>query len=317
MRARHRLLRASRFAWLFALTACSHASSSGGPIDAGEPDALAPIPDAAIADATVDQEAPTRVRIVAANTTSGSSQSYDLPGIRIFQGLAPDIVLIQEFNYAGNDRRALVDAAFGKDFSFYVEPRAGGIPNGIVSRYPILESGVWADASTPDRAFAYARIDVPGAIDLWAVSVHLLTSGSSQRSTEAAQLLGYIKSTVPATAYLVVGGDFNTDTAGEQALLTLSAALTVSAPFPADQNGNANTSINRNHPHDFVFAGSSLDAKKTPVTIGAVNFGAGLVFDSRVYTPLMDVAPVLVTDSAATGMQHMPVVRDFVLGGPS
>jgi len=38
------------------------------------------------------------------------------------------------------------------------------------------------------------------------------------------------------------------------------------------------------------------------------------VFDSRVYTPLSDVAPVLSTDSAATNMQHMAVVRDFAFG---
>ena len=63
--------------------------------------------------------------------------------------------------------RSLVDTAFGTSYAFYVEPRVGGIPNGIVSRYPLVESGVWVDSSTTDRAFAYARVDVPGAIDLW------------------------------------------------------------------------------------------------------------------------------------------------------
>lgn len=38
-----------------------------------------------------------RIRIVAANTTSGNNQSYLAPGERIFQGLKPDVVLIQEF----------------------------------------------------------------------------------------------------------------------------------------------------------------------------------------------------------------------------
>ena len=33
------------------------------------------------------------------------------------------------------------------------------------------------------------------------------------------------------------------------------------------------------------------------------------------YTPLSEVAPALVTDSAATGMQHMPVIRDFGIDG--
>jgi endonuclease/exonuclease/phosphatase family metal-dependent hydrolase len=294
--------------------------------DAAQSDAAGP-PDAAGVDAApadlADAAAPadlgsgwdlgglTRVRIVAANTTSGNNQSYEQPGIDIFQGLAPDIVLIQEFNYAGG-QRALVDVAFGQGFSFYVEPRVGGIPNGVVSRYPILESGVWTDASVADRAFVYARIDVPGPIDLWAVSVHLLTTSAGARATEATQLLGYIANSVPNGDYLVVGGDLNTDAANEQAIVNLSATLVVMPPFPADQNGNTNTSTNRNRPHDWVLARPALDALETPVAIGASIFTDGLVFDSRVYVPLAEVPPVVVTDSAAPGMQHMAVVRDFL-----
>jgi endonuclease/exonuclease/phosphatase family metal-dependent hydrolase len=286
------------------------------PVDAGADDALAPS-DASVADGAPSADAgpPTRVRIMAANTTSGTQQSYEAPGIRIFQGLHPDVVLIQEFDYPGG-QRALVDTAFGTDFAFFVEPRTGGIPNGVVSRFPIVASGVWTDASTTDRAFAWARIDVPGPIDLWAVSVHLLTTSATARSTEATQIVTYVTSNVPDRDYLVLGGDFNTDTTDEPALASLRAQVVVAAPFPTDQNGNTNTSINRNHPHDWLLARANLDARKTPVSIGAATFASGLVFDSRVYTPLADVAPVLAGDSATTGMQHMPVVRDFVLGGP-
>jgi hypothetical protein len=60
-----------------------------------------------------------------------------------------------------------------------------------------------------------------------------------------------------------------------------------------------------------VLANAGLDALRAPVVIGAGSFAAGLVFDSRVYTPLADVAPVVVGDSGAGGMQHMAVVRDF------
>jgi hypothetical protein len=35
------------------------------------------------------------------------------------------------------------------------------------------------------------------------------------------------------------------------------------------------------------------------------------VLDSRVYTPLSEIAPVQADDSASTNMQHMGVVRDF------
>jgi hypothetical protein len=50
-----------------------------------------------------------------------------------------------------------------------------------------------------------------------------------------------------------------------------------------------------------------------PVEIAANRFPFGLVFDSRVYDPVSDVLPVLETDSAAVGMQHMAVVRDFLI----
>lgn len=303
---------------LGAIAACG-APSAGAPGDAGAARSEAgSAPEASVPPRGADAAAQVRVRVMAANLTSGTQQSYEAPGIRIFQGLAPDIVMIQELKYAGGDGgdplRAFVDAAFGPGFSFFVEPRTGGIPNGIVSRFPIVASGAWVDASVPDRSFAYARIDVPGPVDLWAVSVHLLTTGATQRATEATQLLGYLQSSLPAADYLVVGGDFNTDAANEPALTMLGAEVVVTPPYPADGNGNSFSSINRNRPHDWVLPRPNLDARATPVTIGATTFPAGLVFDSRVYAPLADVAPVLAADSAASGMQHMAVVRDFLLG---
>jgi endonuclease/exonuclease/phosphatase family metal-dependent hydrolase len=307
--------------WTFA-AACGQGSTGTRPDGTGD-DASAPGDDAAAtADASpvdageaaaADQAAGARVRVMAANLTSGTQQSYEAPGVDILQGLRADVVLIQEFKVASGDLRGLVDTAFGKDFSFYVEP-TGSIPNGVISRFPILESGEWADASVTDRAFAYARIDVPGPIDLWAVSVHLLTTSATARGTEAAQLLGYVQSKVPAGDYLVVGGDFNTDVASEPAIGTLAAAVVTAAPYPADQSGNANSSINRNHPHDWVLAAPALDARELPVMLGANAFPAGLIFDSRVYSPLGDVPPVVATDSGASGMQHMAVVRDFAVG---
>ena len=303
------------YATVLALAACGH-TGAAAPGGAGD-DASSPIVDAATEaaseTATADEGAPARVRVMAANLTSGNNQSYATPGIDVFQGLGPDIVLIQEFNYASGTLRSLVDTAFGTEFSYYVEPRTGGIPNGVVSRFPIAESGVWSDASTPDRAFVYARIDVPGPIDLWAVSVHLLTTGATERATEATQLLGYIQGQVPPGDYLVIGGDFNTDTTSEQALATLSALVVTAPPYPADQSGNTDSSINRDHPHDWVLASPGLGAHAEAVVIGGETFPAGLVFDSRVFTPLSDVPPVVATDSGATGMQHMPVVRDFAL----
>jgi hypothetical protein len=298
------------------VAACSDATITPTPVPDAGPGVDAGADDAKpSSDASTDSGVATHVRLVAANTTSGTKQSYEAAGVRIFQGLHADVVMIQEFDYALGDLRTFVDTAFGKDFVFFVEPRASGIPNGIVSRFPILESGAWADANTPDRAFAYARIDVPGPIDLWAVSVHLLTTGAGARSTEAKQLRDYIQGKVPAGDYLAIGGDFNAESSGEQCILDLSQEVVVDGPFPVDQSGNANTSGNRTKPHDWLFVRDNLDKRETPVKIGASSFDSGLVFDSRVFTPLTDVAPVLVGDSGTSGMQHMPVVRDFTFGG--
>jgi endonuclease/exonuclease/phosphatase family metal-dependent hydrolase len=258
------------------------------------------------------------IRVMAANLTSGTNQSYDPGhGVRIFQGTDPDIVLIQEFNYGTNsatDIRRFVDNAFGTTFSYY---REGGaqIPNGIISRWPIIASGEWDDTSVSNRDFAWARIDIPGPIDLWAVSLHLLTSSSSSRNTEASQLVSYIKQQVPAGAYLVVGGDLNTGSRTESCITTLSQVVVISSPYPADRNGNTNTNASRGSPYDWVLADSDLNAYRTSTTIGASTFTNGLVADTRVYSPIAEISPALTSDSGAAYMQHMGVVRNFLVPG--
>lgn len=254
-----------------------------------------------------------RLRVVAANLTSSNFQAYEDPGIRILQGLAPDVALVQEMNYLHGTLRDLVDTAFDPSFCFFRETQAGGIPNGIVSRYPIVAHGEWPDTSVPDRDFAWARIDVPGAVDLWAVSVHLKTTNAGVRASEAQALIGFVQSQVPAGDYLVIGGDLNTDSTGESALGVLSARVVTGGPRPVDQNDNDDTNQNRNKPYDWVLPSPGLSALEVPVQQGASSYPSGLVFDSRVYTPLSEVTPVQVGDSGAVSMQHMAVVKDFQL----
>ena len=165
--------------------------------------------------------AQTSLRIMAANTTSGNRQSYDPgEGTRIFQGLQPDVVLIQEFNFGDNSEGAIanyVESTFGPDFDYYREDGAQ-IPNGVISRYPIIESGEWNDSQVSNRDFAWARIDIPGDRDLWAVSVHFLTRSGSVRNTQANAVLRLVRENIPEEDYLVIGGDFNTHNSGESAL---------------------------------------------------------------------------------------------------
>ncbi|WP_437725607.1 lamin tail domain-containing protein [Sorangium sp. So ce861] len=231
------------------------------------------------------------------------------------QGVRPDIVLLQELNYGDNGADALrtfVNDTFDSTFSYYREAGAQ-IPNGIVSRYPILEAGEWEDNEAPNRDFAWARIDIPGPIDLWAVSVHFLTSNSSDRQAEARQLVERIRESLPEGDYLVIGGDFNTDTRTESCISTLSEVVVTSGPYPADRNGDADTNAGRSKPYDWVLVDTDLDAHETAVVIGESSFANGLVADTRVYTPIAELSPALATDSGADQMQHMGVVRDFLI----
>ncbi|MEO7736261.1 MAG: lamin tail domain-containing protein [Kofleriaceae bacterium] len=258
-----------------------------------------------------------RLRLVAGNITSGNKQAYEQAGIRIFRGLAPDVAMIQEFNVATNstaDLRGFVDQAFGTEYTFARGAASEQIPNGIVSRYPILASGEWSDSTVGNRAYTWAQIDIPGPIDLYAISVHLLSSSSGSRNTEAGQLVQNIHN-LPANAYVVLGGDFNTTSRSEACVQTLGAVLNTTGPFPVDEAGLGNTNANRNQPYDWVLANAGLQALQTDTVVGSHTFANGLVADTRVYTPIAELAPALAADSGASNMQHMAVVRDFALPG--
>lgn len=257
------------------------------------------------------------IRIMAANTTSGRFQSYDLgEGIRLFQGLKPDIILIQEWNYRDNrdiDVQQFVELAFGEDFDYFREAGAQ-IANGVISRFPILDSGEWPDREVSNRDFAWARIDVPGERDLWAVSVHWLTRNAAVRDQQAQALVQLVREQIPPEDYLVIGGDFNTKSRREPGLATLQQMVITDPPYPVDQSGREGTNASRRSPYDAIYVDLDLAPFEVPVRIGENLFPSGLVFDSRVYRPLSDVEPVRASDSDAEAMQHMAVIRDFELG---
>lgn len=269
---------------------------------------------------------PVRVRVVAANLSSGNHQSYpvDGPGARILRALDADVVLIQEWNLGTgweNDDAAVeawVREVFGPDFEWCREPGDEQIPNGVVSRFPILECGDWDDPEVSNRDFAFAHVDLPGEPDLWAVSVHLLTKSSGARNTEAVHLATAIREKVPEADYLVVGGDLNTKSRDEPALRVLEEVIEVDEPFPDDGRVpfRGGTNSKREHPYDWVLADGDLEPFEVAVEIGELAFLRGLVFDSRIYSPeeLAESFPgVRPNDSGAPGMQHMAVVREFAV----
>ncbi|NRD45564.1 lamin tail domain-containing protein [Corallococcus exiguus] len=297
--------------WSFTLV-CAALSACGGSVEA---DAEETAPELV---AREDSLANVRLRLMAANLSSGNGQDYNPGhGLRIFQGTDADVVMIQEFNYqtdSAADLRAFVDTAFGTGFSYYREAGAQ-IPNGIISRYPIIAAGEWDDTQVSNRDFAWARIDIPGPKDLWAISVHLLTTSSSVRNTEANNLVKFINANVPASDYLVIGGDFNTGSRSEATFSTFSSVVSTASPYPADKNGNTNTNAGRNSPYDHVLVDNDLRAYQTSVVMGSSTFANGLVVDTRVYSPLSDISPALSGDSGASGMQHMGVIKDFLIPG--
>ncbi|MEM9073665.1 MAG: endonuclease/exonuclease/phosphatase family protein [Myxococcota bacterium] len=253
------------------------------------------------------------VRVVAANLTSGGAQTYDGGhGLRILEGISPDIVLIQELNFRDNTPAAFEDLATlacGGPCEIF-RGRGTSIPNGVVSRFPILDAGDFEDPETDTREFTWARLDVPGDVDLWAVSVHWLTSSGASREREAIALVAAIEATVPDGDFLIVAGDFNAN--GGPSFDRLSALVNTFSN-PGDQMGNTRTNGPRTRTIDSVFVNAGLEPLEIPVRIGTGAYDGGFVVDTRVYTPISDLAPALVDDSGAEGMQHMAVLRDFIL----
>lgn len=259
------------------------------------------------------------LRLVAANLSSVSTQAWspdngnhsnpEGAGARILKALKPDVVMIQEFNTTIPVRQ-WVNRTFGQEFSFYQE-EGKQIPNGVISRFPIIASGSWDDPQLDNREFAWARLRLPGDREMWVVSVHFHSKGSASRTIEAAALAHFVRATVPTGAMLAIGGDYNTRSVDEACFAELKGVVVHSEKPPADENGDITTNVPRNRPYDWVLASEALDKLEIPVVVAGKTFPNGLVFDTRVFTALEKCPPAQVGDSEVKHMQHMAVVRDF------
>ncbi len=58
---------------------------------------------------------------------------------------------------------------------------------------------------------------------------------------------------------------------------------------------------------------SDLRAYQTATVIGSNSFSAGLVVDTRVYSPISELSPAVAGDSGVSGMQHMAIIKDFLI----
>ena len=265
--------------------------------------------------------APLAIRAVAANLTSDSKQSYspdngnhsnpEGAGARILKALKPDIVMIQEFNTSIAVRQ-WINGTLGENY-FFMREEGMQIPNGIISRFPIVASGSWDDPELTNREFAWAQLRLPDKNDLWVVSVHLHSKGGTSREKEAAALANFIAEKIPKDALILIGGDFNTRSRDELCFKQLARVVTIPEKPPTDQLGEISTNAPRNRPYDWVLASPPLNQAAVPVKLADAEFPHGLVFDSRVFEPLGKVPPVQKTDSGVPNMQHMAVVRDFII----
>ncbi len=256
-----------------------------------------------------------RIRIVTANTTTGEDQSYDNgEGIRIFKALKPDIVLIQEFNYNKNSIKSFVTSTFGKDFVYH--RGTGTIPNGIISKYPIIQSGGWKSNMVKNRDWDWAVIDIPGDRDLLVVSVHLYTQDNEPEMGPIRRNIENKIKNDNKDYYVMLGGDFN-QSSWDPIRRQLDGLFVIGTKYndwPQDQEGMVRTNVTRHKQIDYLLCNPDLCAHEVPVVIGKHKYPHGHVLDSRVYKKLgemADIAPVKPDDSDATKMQHMAVVRDF------
>ena len=265
------------------------------------------------------------LRVVAANLTSDRHSTYspdnanhsnpEGAGARILKALKPDVVMIQEFN-TSIPARQWVNQTLGREFHF-IREEGMQIPNGVISRFPIIASGSWDDPALDNREFAWAQIRLPGGRDLWAVSVHFHTKSATSRLRQAEALVRHVRANLPTGAMLAIGGDLNTRTFDEPCFKLLKAVVVIPDRPPADEAGNPATNHPRNRPYDWVLCCRALDRHAVPVKLAGKSFPHGLVFDSRVFSRLDQCHPVQKGDSGLPQMQHMAVVRDFLVPGES
>ncbi|MCC6449191.1 MAG: choice-of-anchor J domain-containing protein [Candidatus Aureabacteria bacterium] len=244
--------------------------------------------------------------------------------VRIIQGLQPDVACLQEWyvDYPGDyDFDGWVSTAFGAEFVYH-RASSGYQPNGIVSRWDILSSGSWPDLQRANYYHDWAVIDLPGATNLQVVSVHLHSSDEAIRKAQIKDVIDYIETNFSNSHYLMLGGDFNTANRTSEPIPTLlnstnwsgSCWVTTSDGTPTDQaGGDDDTNVNRTYNYDWLIPNTLLGAEIMNLDLGEDSgaYAGGIVFDSRVFTPLSAVAPAQYGDTANGDQDHCPVMKSY------
>jgi len=262
--------------------------------------------------------------VMSANLTAGTNIvdgtfAYDESAMRIIKRLRPDVLAIQEWKITNASYRAFVDEILGPEYEFYLEPEgdANPIPNGVISRWPIVASNEWSDTYVGARDYVHAKINLPGPADLNVVSVHFKAGApdAATRLNEARELTNYIATAgFLSTDFLVIAGDLNVTGRTETTFRVITQIVT-DAHSPADQNGNLNSNLGRGSPYDHVLPNNLLDAQYLGLNVAGFNYTNGMIFDSEQFSD--HLLPALVKDSYTTNRTHLAVMKLFNLSTAS
>lgn len=260
--------------------------------------------------------------VMAGNLTSGTNlvtgtYTYDETAQRIIRRLQPDVLAIQEWKFTNASARAFVDSVLGTNYHFYIEPESDGspIPNGVISRWPIIASNEWTDSYVGSRDHVHVTIDLPGSRNLNVISTHFKAgdtgSDATDRINQARELTNYIASaSFSSNDYLVIAGDLNLTNRSETSFQIVTQIVT-DAEQPVDQNGVPNTNLGLNRPYDHVLPNDLLNGEHLPLNIGGHTYTSGAVFVSAQFDD--HLLPVLVEDSYTINRTHHAILKLFNL----
>jgi len=260
--------------------------------------------------------------VMSGNLTGGTNiltgtYTYDETAQRIIRRLQPDVLAIQEWKFTNASARAFVDSVLGTNYHFYIEPESDSspIPNGVISRWPIIASNEWTDSFVGSRDHVHVTIDLPGARNLNVVSTHFKAgdtgSDITDRINQARALTNYIASAAfSSNDFLVIAGDLNLSNRLETSFQILTQLVT-DAEQPVDQNGVPNTNLGLNRPYDHVLPNDLLNDEHLSLNIGGHTYTSGAVFVSAQFDD--HLLPVLVEDSYTINRSHHAVIKLFNL----
>lgn len=256
--------------------------------------------------------------VMSANLTGGTNivngtYTFDVTAQRLIRRLRPDVLAIQEWKFTNASARAFVDSVLGTNYYFYIEPESEGfpIPNGVISRWPIIASNEWADSFVGSRDYVHATIDLPGNRNLNVVSVHFKAGDpeAATRESEARELTNYIAGASFSTNdYLVICGDLNL-TSRTETTFTVLTQLVTDVQQPRDQQGNANSNLGQTKPFDHVLPNELLNAEHLSINIGGFSYTSGAIYITRQFGN--HPRPALVEDSYIVNRAHHSVLKLF------